>query len=609
LERFLSAHEQRFALALVRIPQVPLRDEFSAQIEQWCAEHRRPFIRFKLAGLTPDQVWQKIRSGTPAGTVAMLDDLDAAFHEPTGDLASLLNRQRERIAELLPGPVLLVLGEGAMNRLFVDAPDLADWHAATFEFESAPTARGPRAEASPIPERSAEWIESRIALLQDQLGGSSLRDRSRARILMELADLYRDSLYAVSSNPDHPRARSALEGMQLAESALREAVRLARRLAERDTAERSQRDLVRALTALARLLKDAGRYEDAEALVAEGLRICQREFGDEDSDTLVSVNNLATLYRDQGRYAEAEPLYLRARAAKERVLGSDHPSTLASVNNLAGLYVSQGRYAEAEALYLRARARERVLGSDHPSTLRSLNDLAALYEKEGRYAEAASLYQQGLAASERVQGSQHPDTLTMVHNLAGLFETLGRYAEAEALCQRALANRERVLGAEHPDTLATVNNLAALYQGQGRHAEAEQLYRRALSTSQHVLGNEHPNTLTTINNLAALYQDQGRYVDAEQLYRRALAARERMPASEHPSTLLAVSNLAALCENQERYAEAEQLYQRAITAAETAFGHDHPNAKLIRSNLEHLRSRMQTAQSSPSSAAAGPDSR
>jgi hypothetical protein len=151
--------------------QVPLRDELAAHIEQWCAGHQRPFLRLKLAGLKPGQVWERIRSGMSAGTVAILDDLDAAFHEPAGDLASLLNRQRERIAELLPGPVLLVLGEGAMNHLFIDAPDLADWHAATFEFESAPPAVAPKLEDSPIPERSAEWIESRIALLQDQLSG------------------------------------------------------------------------------------------------------------------------------------------------------------------------------------------------------------------------------------------------------------------------------------------------------------------------------------------------------------------------------------------------------------------------------------------------------
>jgi len=166
LDRFLSAHESRFALALVRIPQIPLREKLARSVEEFGREHGRPFHRFELAGLKPVEVWGRIAAGLPAGTVVILDGLDAAFHEPDGDLASLLNRQRERIAELLPGPVLLVPGERAMNRFVADAPDLADWYAASFEFESAVPPAGSRLEGAAVPERSSEWIESRIALLQ-----------------------------------------------------------------------------------------------------------------------------------------------------------------------------------------------------------------------------------------------------------------------------------------------------------------------------------------------------------------------------------------------------------------------------------------------------------
>lgn len=135
----------------------------------------------------------------------------------------------------------------------------------------------PRAEDPPIPERSAEWIESRIALLEDQLGASSMRDRSRAGVLIELAGLYRDSVYAVSSRPERPRSRNAFEGLQLAEAALREAVDLRRHLTKRDPSSGSELDLARALNALAQFLKSSGRYADAGPLSAEALQIFQRE--------------------------------------------------------------------------------------------------------------------------------------------------------------------------------------------------------------------------------------------------------------------------------------------------------------------------------------------
>ena len=116
LDRFLRAHENRFALALVRISQIPLREEFARRVEEFSREHHRPFQRFELAALKPVEVWGRIEAGLPPGGIAMLDGLDAAFHEPDGDMASLLNRQRERIADLLPGPVLLVLGERSEER-------------------------------------------------------------------------------------------------------------------------------------------------------------------------------------------------------------------------------------------------------------------------------------------------------------------------------------------------------------------------------------------------------------------------------------------------------------------------------------------------------------
>src|ERR1035437_1855263 len=153
LDRFLRAHENHFALALVRIPQIPLREEFARRVVEFSREHNRPFHQFELAGLKPVEVWGRIEAGLPTGAIALLDGLDAAFHEPDGDMASLLNRQRERLAALLPGPVLLVLGERAMNRFLADAPDLADWYAASFEFESAVAPAGPKVEEPTIPER------------------------------------------------------------------------------------------------------------------------------------------------------------------------------------------------------------------------------------------------------------------------------------------------------------------------------------------------------------------------------------------------------------------------------------------------------------------------
>ena len=74
------------------------------------------------------------------------------------------------------------------------------------------------------------------------------------------------------------------------------------------------------------------------------------------------MNNLANLYSDQGRYEEAEPLYVDALRLHKEKLGEEHPDTIISMNNLAVLYRKQALYVDA------LRLRKEKLGNEHPDT-------------------------------------------------------------------------------------------------------------------------------------------------------------------------------------------------------------------------------------------------
>jgi hypothetical protein len=47
------------------------------------------------------------------------------------------------------------------------------------------------------------------------------------------------------------------------------------------------------------------------------------------------MNNLATVLRDQGKYVQAEEMHRQALRLSETVLGKEHPFTLTSMGNLA----------------------------------------------------------------------------------------------------------------------------------------------------------------------------------------------------------------------------------------------------------------------------------
>jgi tetratricopeptide (TPR) repeat protein len=83
----------------------------------------------------------------------------------------------------------------------------------------------------------------------------------------------------------------------------------------------------------------------------EVVEVKERVLGKENPDTLTSMNNLASVLRDQGKYPEAEQMYREVMEVKERVLGKEQPSTLTSTNNLASVLSDQGKYREAEQMH------------------------------------------------------------------------------------------------------------------------------------------------------------------------------------------------------------------------------------------------------------------
>jgi tetratricopeptide (TPR) repeat protein len=54
--------------------------------------------------------------------------------------------------------------------------------------------------------------------------------------------------------------------------------------------------------------------------------------------------------RQQGKYEEAEQMHRQTLDLKKKVLGEEHPSTLGSINNLAEVLRQQGKYEEAEQM-------------------------------------------------------------------------------------------------------------------------------------------------------------------------------------------------------------------------------------------------------------------
>lgn len=94
-----------------------------------------------------------------------------------------------------------------------------------------------------------------------------------------------------------------------------------------------------------------GQYKSAEEIHRYVFMLKKTGLGEEDSNTLISMNEIAQALSSQGKYVEAEKMHRETLVLKEKVLGNEHPETLTSMYNLANALRQQGKYPEADAIY------------------------------------------------------------------------------------------------------------------------------------------------------------------------------------------------------------------------------------------------------------------
>jgi non-specific serine/threonine protein kinase/serine/threonine-protein kinase len=311
--------------------------------------------------------------------------------------------------------------------------------------------------------------------------------------------------------------------------------------------------------AIAVTLWRIGRSDLALPHAQRALSLDRQELGDDDPDTITSLNNYAYVLEQLGRLSEAEQRYKEAWDRCGRVFGKDHPHTLASMNNYAGVLLQLGRVAEAQPLFEQALAgRRRALGDHHPETISAMSNYAFVLDELNRAPEAEPLYKQALEANRRVLGDDHPSTITSMNNYASVLDRLGRRAEGEPLYKEGIERSARVMGEDHPQTLQLLNNYASLLVRMNRPAEALPLFEKVLAGRRRILGENHAHTLRSLSNCGAALEKLGRMPEAEAKYREALAKAMANPnlGPQHPDTRLYATNHAKSLDALGRHDEA-----------------------------------------------------
>ncbi len=129
-----------------------------------------------------------------------------------------------------------------------------------------------------------------------------------------------------------------------------------------------------------------------------------------DPTDLKTLKAQAFTAMNQGRFDVAEPLYLEALRLSEEQVGKEHPDTATLLQTLGDAYLHVNRFAEAIPHYQQLLVvGESLLGDSHPNVANVLYKLSKCYDEIGDRHSAISHAGRALDVARRCFPSDHPN--------------------------------------------------------------------------------------------------------------------------------------------------------------------------------------------------------
>ncbi len=291
-------------------------------------------------------------------------------------------------------------------------------------------------------------------------------------------------------------------------------------------------------------------------------------------------------YLSIARYEESEVQLLRALNLREEVLGEENPQTLESMEELGGLYITWGKLEKGLPYLERCyQVRLTILGANHDDTMHALGTLAAAHLKLSQYDLAIKELRLLRTWNEVRFGPKDRKTLLVINNLALALGHIGADEEALDLLETLVVWQGEVHGLDGARTLMALGNLGSHYSKLERYSEAAAILERSLASKRRVFAPGHPSLLIALGNLARAYRKLDNESAAEDLLNEALeqGLKAHGPGQRHVQILQL--NLADLCLGTERKPQARTLLEELLPRAEESEASNSPLLKAIHYRL------------------------
>ena len=194
-----------------------------------------------------------------------------------------------------------------------------------------------------------------------------------------------------------------------------------------------------AMLTLARALRDAGSYREAESMLGASLSIQNRSDEKDESRIVVTEFNLALVLDRLGETDAARHLWEKVLEASDRTRGPDSELSIQAAINLAITLRKLRRSGDEFPLRVRVlESTSRTLGSGHVDTYRSMVDLAQTHRSLGNHEMALSLFTEAVAGLE-LNGAEPRTILYQKWAIASELVALKRPKEASLIFDQVVA--------------------------------------------------------------------------------------------------------------------------------------------------------------------------
>src|ERR1044071_4963939 len=258
-----------------------------------------------------------------------------------------------------------------------------------------------------------------------------------------------------------------------------------------------------------------GRLEEAEAASRQALEM-KRKLDNQQVSGAKAIEVLAIVLRDAGKFGEADTVYHEALTAYTRLFGKDHHLVGRALSGLGETIGYEGGLLEAETMLREAVATYKRIGRNENFDLTyALGSLGEVLERQGKFAEAESAYWEVLEIRQRL--SAKPRGYLLLH-LAGVVRRQGRASEANALIPDAIAafrNQSDLGEIEAQNSLAWL--LSTHPSSQFRDGQSAMVYAGKAVT------NTGRTNATYLSTLAAAYAEAHDFTRAVAVQKEAMA--------------------------------------------------------------------------------------